>query len=134
MKIQRRKCCLRLNPYPHFLPPLEAAALRRDLPYEILYCRTICKNNSYSQLYALLISFLEKIFSECGIMIDHSNCHNPDHSPEMSIPSKPILLRNKGSYTQSTYHGLRRQGTDYSQGSVAQEVESSPAFTLFTVG
>jgi hypothetical protein len=43
MKIQRRKCCLRLNPYPKFLPPLEAAALMIDLPYEILCCRQYLK-------------------------------------------------------------------------------------------
>ena len=44
--------------------------------------------------------------------------------------SKPILLRNKGSYTQLTYHGFRRQGTDCTQDSMAQEVVSSPAFIL----
>jgi hypothetical protein len=32
--------------------------------------------------------------------------------------SKPILPRNKGSDTQSTYHGLRRQGTDCNKGLV----------------
>jgi len=32
--------------------------------------------------------------------------------------SKPFLPRNEGSVTQSTYHGLRRQGTDCNKGSV----------------
>jgi hypothetical protein len=36
-----------VEPIPAIPSPLEAAALVRDLPYEILYCSTICKNHTF---------------------------------------------------------------------------------------
>jgi hypothetical protein len=38
-----------VNPIPAIPSPLEAAALMRDLPYEILYCKAICKNHSFGK-------------------------------------------------------------------------------------
>src|SRR4030042_5633051 len=59
---------------------------RKDDSHKLMCCCKYCLLKWLS-----LISFLEKVFSEHGIMIDDSNCHNPDHSPEMTIPSLRYL-------------------------------------------
>lgn len=46
------------------------------------------------------------------------------------VASRPILHDDKGSLTQSTYHGYGRQGTHSVEGSWTQEQLSSPAFPL----
>src|SRR3989337_1727245 len=54
--------------------------------HELMCCYKYCLLKWFA-----LISFLKKVFSEYGIMIDYSNCHKPDHSPEMPIPSLGYL-------------------------------------------
>lgn len=113
----------------------EVIAHRRDSLQEFSEARGIhiCSNRETDITFRVNTSCREEIFGDIDTneKIIHTNTScNKMNLGKAGAASRPILHGDKGSLTQSTYHGYGRQGTNSLKGSMTQELWSSPAYPI----